>query len=577
MKAFAFLAAAVLASSAAIVGVPLLLSGGDGSAALACATSDPPNYTPIPGATLPAGPLTAAGSSLDTAQRGNAGVIIETGRNMSIPPRGWVIAIATSMQEAGLRNLPYGDRDSLGLFQQRPSQGWGTPTQILDPAYAATQFYTHLQHVPGWQQLPLTAAAQAVQQSAYPDAYAKWQPLAEALINLVTTTQPATPTTTVTAAPTTNAAPIPSTVQSATSADTVSGMASAVAGPTFWTGDSLTVGLRPYLTGSWIYDAATGRTTNAEIVALANHAGQPEMTGNAPWVVSLGTNDYDNTDAFATAAAHVLDAAGTARQVYWYDIWIGTKAAESAAINTALASLAATRPNLHILGWAALAQANPTWFSSDTSGIHPTPAGYKARYQLAVDALAGDPASTTTTCSTTGTGSITTTGGWAFPIDRGLVTLTALSNPHHDYPAIDILVPQGTPAYALTAGTVTNTDTFNQNWYIANCDTTNLTACATCGTGATITTPAGIRYTYCHGSILHVNKGDHVEAGQLILDTGNTGRSSGPHLHIEIRTPDNTQHCPQTLLQALYNNQPPPQIGSLPIVGCFFTTTGSDG
>jgi cell wall-associated NlpC family hydrolase len=92
-----------------------------------------------------------------------------------------VVALATALQESGLRNLTYGDRDSLGLFQQRPSQGWGTAAQILDPVYASTRFYEALQAVSGWQSLTVAQAAQAVQRSAVPDAYATWEPLATAL------------------------------------------------------------------------------------------------------------------------------------------------------------------------------------------------------------------------------------------------------------------------------------------------------------------------------------------------------------------------------------------------------------
>jgi len=111
----------------------------------------------------------------------NAETIVATGIAMNVPSRGQIVALATALQESGLENLHSGDRDSLGLFQQRPSQGWGSPAQILDPVFASTSFYTHLLKVPGWQQLTVTQAAQAVQQSGYPDAYAKWQPLATAL------------------------------------------------------------------------------------------------------------------------------------------------------------------------------------------------------------------------------------------------------------------------------------------------------------------------------------------------------------------------------------------------------------
>ena len=82
------------------------------------------------------------------------------------------VALAAALQESNLLNLPYGDRDSLGLFQQRPSQGWGTAAQILDPAYAASAFYARLVDVPGWESLPVTQAAQLVQSSADPGAYA---------------------------------------------------------------------------------------------------------------------------------------------------------------------------------------------------------------------------------------------------------------------------------------------------------------------------------------------------------------------------------------------------------------------
>jgi cell wall-associated NlpC family hydrolase len=90
------------------------------------------------------------------------------------------------MTESKLRNLDYGPQGSLGLFQQRSSQSWGTPAQIMQPAHAAREFYQHLLAVPGWQQLLLTQAAQAVQRSKYPGAYAKWQAAATAVLARVT-------------------------------------------------------------------------------------------------------------------------------------------------------------------------------------------------------------------------------------------------------------------------------------------------------------------------------------------------------------------------------------------------------
>ncbi|WP_055522608.1 C40 family peptidase [Streptomyces graminilatus] len=111
----------------------------------------------------------------------NAKTIQATGVAMNIPARGQIVALATALQESGLRNLTYGDRDSLGLFQQRPSQGWGTANEILDPVHASTKFYEALEKVSGWQSLSVTQAAQAVQKSGFREAYAKWEPLATAL------------------------------------------------------------------------------------------------------------------------------------------------------------------------------------------------------------------------------------------------------------------------------------------------------------------------------------------------------------------------------------------------------------
>jgi hypothetical protein len=134
----------------------------------------------------PALPLAAgsavSGQILTASQVSNAKSIYDAGLSLRLPQRAEVIAIATAMQESKLLNLPYGDEDSLGLFQQRPSRGWGTPSEAMDPRYAATAFYTRLARVPGWQSLPLTVAAQDVQQSRYPDAYAQWEPLATAAV-----------------------------------------------------------------------------------------------------------------------------------------------------------------------------------------------------------------------------------------------------------------------------------------------------------------------------------------------------------------------------------------------------------
>lgn len=124
-----------------------------------------------------------------TEQIRNAAIIINTGLELKLPPRAWVIAVATAMQESRLTNLGHlgaaNDHDSLGLFQQRPSSGWGTPAQVQDPVYASRKFYEKLQTVKGWEKTSLTRAAQKVQRSAYPNAYAKHEALATQIVNLL--------------------------------------------------------------------------------------------------------------------------------------------------------------------------------------------------------------------------------------------------------------------------------------------------------------------------------------------------------------------------------------------------------
>jgi hypothetical protein len=118
---------------------------------------------------------------LEVDQTRHATTIAAVGKRMGMPDHAVTIALAAALQESNLHNLDHGDRDSLGLFQQRPSQGWGDPSQLLTPSYAAEQFYRHLAKVDGWADMSVTAAAQHVQRSAAPDAYGKWEPRARAL------------------------------------------------------------------------------------------------------------------------------------------------------------------------------------------------------------------------------------------------------------------------------------------------------------------------------------------------------------------------------------------------------------
>ncbi len=138
------------------------------------------NAACAPTAAAPSSP--AGRGEWSDEQIANARLIVDIGNQRRVPAEGLVIAVATALQESRLRNLRGGDRDSIGLFQQRPSQGWGSPEQLSDPAYQTRKFYDKLLAVDGWQQMRITEAAQAVQVSAYPKAYAKHVPAATRLV-----------------------------------------------------------------------------------------------------------------------------------------------------------------------------------------------------------------------------------------------------------------------------------------------------------------------------------------------------------------------------------------------------------
>jgi Spy/CpxP family protein refolding chaperone len=123
---------------------------------------------------------------LSDEQKANVKAIVDATKKAGMDERAAVISVATSMQESKLQNLGHlgdaNDHDSLGLFQQRPTSGWGSPEQITDPQYSTTAFLKGLKAVDGWHDMPLTEAAQKVQVSAYPDAYAQWEGQAADLV-----------------------------------------------------------------------------------------------------------------------------------------------------------------------------------------------------------------------------------------------------------------------------------------------------------------------------------------------------------------------------------------------------------
>lgn len=176
---------AVIAVAVFFLPIVVIMAGVGGVAAalLGANTSTAPGGDTAGCATV--GTTSTGLAGYQTDQLTNAATIVAVGKQMTVPEQGWVVAIAAAMQESGLHNLDHGDRDSLGLFQQRPSQGWGTPAQIMNPTYAATQFYRHLLAVPGWQQMTVNDAAQTVQRSGFPTAYAQHEQAAREIVAAV--------------------------------------------------------------------------------------------------------------------------------------------------------------------------------------------------------------------------------------------------------------------------------------------------------------------------------------------------------------------------------------------------------
>jgi murein DD-endopeptidase MepM/ murein hydrolase activator NlpD len=195
------------------------------------------------------------------------------------------------------------------------------------------------------------------------------------------------------------------------------------------------------------------------------------------------------------------------------------------------------------------------------------------RDKLAAPATGSSEAATTTAVAETSATSTTacsgatevSASGYALPIPRTFIDTNPamLGYPHHDYPAIDLIVPEGSPVYAVRGGTVARTVNWPHNcWTYGRCD-------ETCGVGISINGDDGGRWIYCHGTTLNVALGQQVAAGQLIMWSGDTGRSGTPHLHLELRV-DGERRCPQRILKDVYESGLAPSLTDLPSSGCAF-------
>ena len=229
--------------------------------------------------------VSGASWSLNPDQAANASTITAVAVARGLPPRAASIALATAVQESGLRNLDYGDNagpDSRGLFQQRPSQGWGSQEEVMDPVYAANAFYDALVEVPGYQDLPITVAAQTVQRSAFPDAYADHESEGRAFASALTGQTPAALSCTLNPA---EAPGDPNTILAAMSA--LYGQQQAMV-----LGDVLVVGA----TGEYGWSLAQWAVANAKALNI-NEVSFDSMT----WTRGSGT--WSASDAPATQVA----------------------------------------------------------------------------------------------------------------------------------------------------------------------------------------------------------------------------------------------------------------------------------
>lgn len=223
---------------------------------------------------------------------------------------------------------------------------------------------------------------------------------------------------------------------------------------------------------------------------------------------------------------------------------------------------------------------SPAWDTVPRAGAgnRLTPREYQTRWLTRLEELAAGGDAPTSNPETTapvangcapGVGLVPLAGGWSYPASLDLFANAPVDRAHHDYAAWDWPVPVGTPIYAIRGGVVTTAQTWPQNWFDYGC-TTSAPPCNACGVGVTITDTAGTTWTYCHGQSRHVDLGATVTAGDQILTSGNTGRSTGSHLHLQIRTADGILRCPQPLLRSLRDVGAGIEPSFVPSSGCSY-------
>lgn len=428
--------------------------------------------------------IEAAGTRLQGDQISNAATIIAEGKAAGIPPQGWTVALAAALQESGLKALGSGDRDSEGIFQQRPSTGWGTPEQVRDPRLATQAFYGVASHtanlgltdVPGWQGMSVAAAAQAVQKSAFPSAYARWEAAARAIVQrLAGSVTPG------------GLGPLAGSADCGPNALGVDGGCPP-------TGLVAETGLMP--DASLVLRCAKEQFPGVQtFYGIGDRPAASDSDHPSGRAVDLMIPDYKSVEGAAYGwqiarwARLNARALGVKYVIFAAKIWNADRDAE---------------------GWRDY--GNPAG-SSDDSALH------HDHVHVSVYGNAGT--------GPTDQQANLTPGQWAMPLPAGSYRVGCAYGCYGGHAGQDFPVATGTNLVSSTDGRVVKSEalTTGDGGYRSY---GNLIVIAVAGR-------PDVTVWYAHLSRRDVAVGDTVRAGQTIGLTGNTGNSTGPHLHYEIR------------------------------------------
>lgn len=456
-----------------------------GSAAAVRATASSADQPPIQ-LTVP-GPAAGSTMVLSGEQITIASAIIAEGKAHGISPQGWIVGLVTVLQESGIRNLDYGDRDSRGPFQQRPVSGWGTVAQITDIKLSIQAFYgvaTHtanpgLVDISGWEEMPVTRAAQAVQRSAFPDAYAKWEATARAIVQRL---------------------------------GGLAGSGDADGG----CGDPVGVDGHCPATG---LPAEGGLTPDALLVIRCGHEKFPTIT-SIGGVRADALPDHPSGRAIDLMIPDYQTAEGKAfgwQVARWMRANHQTLGVQYVIFDAKIWNIARDDE-----GWRRYRSVTA---SIDDSSMH-----YNHVH--------------VTVFGTKGTGPVgsvgNTPGRWTMPLPAGSYTVGCSMTCYAGHTGQDFPAAVGTEVRSSNDGIVVRSEALRNRagGYVSY---GNLIVIQVAG-------KPNMTVWYAHLSARHVKVGDRITAGQLIGASGNTGHSEGPHLHYEIRV-GGTPTDPMTILR----------------------------